>query len=163
MKRLALILFLLSFLSANLQAADTLIFTPSSAVGVSNNTVHYGPHPSRSGTNRVNIGTNTHWVITSTAPATVSFLFATAWASGIESIPSNELLYTNRNFAPTLRLSGPSDALALQATEDMKTWKTLAVIVSSNQPLIVQSTPKQFFRTLTTNTPPLPWMTQQQR
>lgn len=82
-----------------------VVFTPSTSVGVTNYSIYYGPHPSRSSTNRVHIGTNTSWVITGIPPATPSFLFATAWTNGVESLPSNELLYTNRNFAPTIQLN----------------------------------------------------------
>lgn len=71
----------------------------------------------------------------------------------IRSDYSNEAAWTNKAFGPTnLRIVGPVDALALQSSVDNRTWKTLAVITSTNQPLVVQAVPSQFFRT--TNVPP---------
>jgi len=136
-------------------SADVITFNPSTAVGVTNYLLNYGP-TNRTTTNRIAMGTNTLWTITNLAPATVSFVFVTAQANGIESNPSNEILYTNRNFAPnTLKLSG-TDALMLQSSIDNRTWKTLAIITSTNTPLLVSMAPRQSFRTITTNLPPLP-------
>jgi hypothetical protein len=136
--------------------ADSVIFTPSSTVGVTNYSICYGPYPTRSVTNRVHIGTNTSWVITNVAPATIAFIHATAWANGIESDPSNEILYTNRNFAPqTLRLTGSNEALALQTTTDLQSWRTLAIISSGDAPLSIHPELFSIFRVETIN-PPLP-------
>jgi len=88
-----------------LRGADTLTFTPSPSAGVTNYSVYYGPSPSRTSTNRIHIGTNTSWLITGVPAGSVSFLYATAWTNGIESLPSNEILYTNKNFAPTIQLN----------------------------------------------------------
>lgn len=79
-----------------------LTFTPSSSPGVTNHTVYYGPHPSRLVTNRVHLGGSTSWTITNVSPATVAFLFCTAWAGDTESDPSHEILFTN---ASVIRLN----------------------------------------------------------
>lgn len=73
---------------------NTLTFTPSTSPNVTNYTVYYGP-TSRLVTNRVQIGLATSWTITNVPPSTVAFLFATSWAGGQESDPSNEILFTN--------------------------------------------------------------------
>lgn len=85
-------------------AADIITFTPFPQTGVTNFSIYYGPHPSRSITNRVHIGTSTNWVVTNVAPATAAFVYATAWTNGVESYPSSELIYTNRQFAPTIEI-----------------------------------------------------------
>ena len=82
---------------------NTLTFTPSTSPNVTNYTVYYGPS-SRVVTNRVQIGLATGWTITNVAPATVAFLFATAWANGQESDPSYEITYTNLQGTITLNL-----------------------------------------------------------
>lgn len=106
---------LLSLLALPLLGADTITFTPSPTAGVTNYSIYYGPHPLRSSTNRVHIGVATSWPITGIPPAQPTFLFATAWTNGVESLPSNEVLWTNKNFAPTIQINmilekGPSPA-----------------------------------------------------
>lgn len=101
-----LVLVFVSFFGCcNGFAADTITFTPFPQTGVTNFSIYYGPHASRSVTNRVHIGTSTNWVVTNVAPATAAFVYATAWTNGVESYPSAELIYTNRQFAPTIQLN----------------------------------------------------------
>ena len=137
----------------NLYASDTVTFTSSPSVGVTNYSIYYGP-TNRLSTNRVHIGTNTTWTITNVVPATVAFIFATAWTNGIESIPSNEIRYTNQNFAPqNLKLSG-TDALLLQTSIDLRAWKTIAIITNGSAPLLMVKQSRDMFRALSTNLPP---------
>ena len=98
--RIALLVFAFC-LSAS--GADVLSFTPFPQQGVTNFSVYYGP-TNRLSTNRVHIGTATNWTVTGLPAGAVSFLYATAWTNGIESLPSNEILYTNRNFQPTIEI-----------------------------------------------------------
>jgi hypothetical protein len=81
----------------------------------------------------------------------------TAFANnGTESDFSNVLLATNRPNAPiNLRIIGPTDALLLQASASAAgPWKSLAVITSTNTPLVLAPEPKQMFRAIITNAPP---------
>ena len=74
--------------------ADTLTFIPSDTPGVTNYSIYHGP-ASHVQTNRVDLGPATEWLIQGVLPKTPSFFFATAWANGVESDPSNEVAYTN--------------------------------------------------------------------
>jgi hypothetical protein len=98
-------------------------------------------------------------VTISNLPSGKWYFAVTAVASnGVESDFSNEVGWTNRPYVPmNLRLTPPMDALILQASVDGSTWKTLAVITSTNsQPLQLTSQPKQMFRVISTNLPPMP-------
>ena len=103
MKRLAIVAILC--VAWKLLGADAVTFNPSISPGVTNHTLYYGPYPSRLVTNRVNLGESTTWTITNVAPATSAFLFATAWAGGEESDPSNEITYTNLQAVMQLTLT----------------------------------------------------------
>jgi hypothetical protein len=98
--------------------ADIAVFNPSTFIGVTNHSICYGPHPTRSVTNRVYLGTNTAWVITDITPATIAFIHATAWANGVESNPSNEILYTNHNFVPQTLIIFPRFANGSEGTNE---------------------------------------------
>lgn len=136
-------------------ASDFISFAPSPSTSVTNYTLSYGP-TNRSTTNRIQLGTNTTYSVSNLGPATVSFAFVSAWANGLESLPSNEILYTNRNFAPqNLRLSG-TDALLLESSPDLRTWKTLAILTNGAAPLMLVKQTRDVFRVLSTNLPPLP-------
>jgi hypothetical protein len=77
--------------------------------------------------------------------------------NGIRSDYSNEASWTNKAFGPqNLRITGPIDALALQSSGDLTTWKTLAVITSTSAPLVVAVQPRSMFRVMNTNLPPIP-------
>ena len=98
-------------------------------------------------------------LITNLAPG-LWYFSATALASnGITSAyTTNELAITNQLPPPArLRMTGPADALILQSAPSPDgPWKTLAVITSTNQPIQLVATPRQLFRVLSTNLPPLP-------
>lgn len=83
-------------------AEDAITFTPSTSMGVTNYTLYYGPYPSRDSTNGVHLGLDTVWPITGIPSAQSAFFFATAWADGVESDPSNEIVYTN--FETTIQI-----------------------------------------------------------
>lgn len=136
MKRLGLVALLC--VVWKLRGAE-VIFTPSATPSITNYSIYYGPSPSRSGTNRVHIGTNTSWTITNVAPATAAFVFASAWASnGVESVPSNEILYTNRNFAPVIQLNMILEKATSPAGPFESTTNQLTFIAASE--------PNTFFR-----------------
>jgi hypothetical protein len=102
------------------------------------------------------LGTNTTVALTNGPWGRFYFDVIAATTNGIESLPSNELLATNRPAAPLqLRLLPPADALLLQSTADPRAgWKTIAVITSTNRPLILAQVERQSFRVIATNLPP---------
>jgi hypothetical protein len=157
MKFLILVLTILSLWLRLAKGVDYLAFDPSltsnvvyrlrlgTNAGVVRSTIDLG-------TNRIVGLTNGPW----------GHYFASVVAvttNGIESLPSNELFSTNLPSAPArLRLLPPTDALILQssAVGAGGPWKTLAIVTSTNQPLSLVQSPRQFFRVVHTNLPPLP-------
>lgn len=140
-------LLFLPLLSTPSEAAE-VVFTPSTSIGVTNYTIYYGAF-------KANIGTATNWVITNVSPSAVVSIHATAWANGQESLASNSQLYTNKNFAPTnLRIIG--DPIVLEASTDLETWRTLAVIHSGDPPILIHPDIFSFYRTRSTTQPPTP-------
>jgi hypothetical protein len=118
-----------------------VVFSPSVSPGVTNYTIYYG-------TNKASIGVSTNWVVTNVGPASVVSIYATAWANGQESLASNTALYTNKNFAPlNLRIINPDQPLALESSTDLQNWRTLAIIDSGDQPLLIHPDMFSFFRT----------------
>jgi len=112
-----------------------------------------------------NIGMNRYIPLTD-GPAIRRFYTVVAVdQNGVESLPGNEVLTTNRlpslvglpQSPALLRITPPMDALLLQsASSPAGPWKTLAVITSSNEPLQITAAPRQMFRTISTNLPPMP-------
>lgn len=162
------LLFLLLLVAPTAEAATNSVlatFDPSSSPVsyISNYAIGYG---------QISRGTNQSFSYPSNLvfsktniSVTISNLGAGPWffsayavaTNGLHSYYSNEEGWTNRSFGPqNLRIQGPQDALALQSSGDLINWKTLAVIVSSNQPLVVAAQPRSFFRTTNTSLPPLP-------
>ena len=165
-----LLLILTALISWSVEAATNSVlatFDPSSSPAsyISNYAIGYG-QVSRGTNNNPAFSYPSNLVFSKTnVSVTVSNLgpghwFFSAYAiatNGLTSFYSNEEGWTNRSFGPqNLRIQGPQDALALQSSGDLFNWKTLAVIVSSNQPLIVAAQPRSFFRTTNTSLPPLP-------
>lgn len=99
-----ILLFLLSFLSASFAMAAQIEWDAVSGVTITNYSVYVGP-ASGSYTGKVQVGTALLYRITN-APGTVTWYRVTATSgAGVESDPSNEVAFTNRNFAPNIRLN----------------------------------------------------------
>ena len=153
----AILLTLLGAARLALGADVALDWDASATAGVTNYRVRYGT-TSRVYTASISFsGTNRSGMVSNIPPGRW-FFAATAMKQGMESDPSNEVSWTNTAFAPlNLRITGPTDALALQsAPAPSGPWKTLAVVTSSNAPLQLTAAPRQFFRAISTNLPPLP-------
>lgn len=166
MKALLLLLLLVALTAEAATNSVLATFDPSSSPVsyISNYAIGYG---------QISRGTNQSFSYPSNLvfsktniSVTISNLGAGPWffsayavaTNGLHSYYSNEEGWTNRSFGPqNLRIQGPQDALALQSSGDLINWKTLAVIVSSKQPLVVAAQPRSFFRTTNTSLPPLPF------
>lgn len=101
---------------------------------------------------------NTNAVLITNITFGIWYFSATAVLNnGLESLFSNEVSYTNRNFAPVnLRIIGPTDALDIQASVDGNNWRSLAIVTSTNVPLVLVAQPRQLFRVQPIRLPPLP-------
>lgn len=107
--------------------------------------------------NQVASKTNLSITVSNLGPGLWWFSAYAIATNGTKSDFSNEAGWTNKSFGPqNLRISGPVDALALQSSGDLQTWKTLAVITSTNTPLVVAAQPRAMFRVQNTNIPPIP-------
>jgi len=129
--------------------------------------IHYGPAPRTNSDPALFRYPFTNTYPKTTLSALLTNLAAGPWyfsataiaTNGLASLyTTNELAWTNSPAPPaSLRLAGPVDALILQSAPGAAgPWKTLAVVTSSNQPLQLTAAPKQMFRALSTNLPPLP-------
>ena len=164
--RIASMLFLsaLSAIGASNYVVATFDGSPSSVTNyVGNYAIGYGQasrgaNPSFTyPSNQVESKTNLSITVSNLGPGLWFFSAYAIATNGVKSDFSNEASWTNKAFGPqNLRITGPSDALALQSSGDMQTWKTLAVIVSTNTPLVVAAQPRSMFRVLNTNLPPIP-------
>lgn len=97
-------------------------------------------------------------LVTNLAYGTWYFVVSAVLTNGIESEPSNEVVWTNRVYVPiNLKLRPPVDALLLQTSVDGLIWKTIAIITPTNsQPIQLIMQPKTMFRTISTSLPPPP-------
>jgi hypothetical protein len=108
-------------------------------------------------TNLVFSKTNLSVTVSNLGPGLWFFSAYAISTNNIRSDYSNEASWTNKSFGPqNLRITGPVDALALQSSGDLSTWKTLAVITSTSAPLVVAVQPRSLFRVMNTNLPPVP-------
>ncbi len=151
--------FFITALALQLRAANVALeWDPSPSPGIAGYRVHYGTNSggysafnSFSRTNR--IGT-----ISNLAPGRWFFAATAVASNGLESVKSNEVNVNVLPLSPQItRITGPTDALLLQSAPSAAgPWKTVAVITSSNQPVLLTAASRQFFRTIATNLPPLP-------
>jgi len=131
---------------------ETLAFDPSSTANVgyvlywgTNDLHRLGSMPLD--TNRV--------VSLTGGPWGALYFKVTAWTSnGVESLPSNVVLATNRPAAPLrLRVVSGTNSLTLEGSDELATWRTLAVIPRNAPPVTLSAQPRQVFRL---RAPPLP-------
>lgn len=138
--------------------ADYLLeWDGSTSAGVTNYRLHYGQTSRVYSASVPFSGASRSGTVSNLPPGRWCFA-ATAMMAGMQSDPSNEIIVTNTAFAPVnLRISGPRDALVLQsASAPAGPWKTLAVVTSTNAPLQLTAQPRQVFRAISTNLPPMP-------
>lgn len=105
------------------------------------------------------VPTPTTFLIITNITSGVWYFSATAvLTNGLESLFSNQVTYTNRAFAPVvLRIVGPTEALAVQASNDGGiTWLTAGVVTPTNAPLLMTSGPAAMIRTKPLRLPPAP-------
>jgi hypothetical protein len=138
-------------------------FDASTSTFVASNAIAYGQqsrgtnHDFAYPTNLIFSKTNFSVTVSNLGPGVWFFSAYAISTNKIRSDYSNEASWTNKSFGPqNLRITGPVDALALQSSGDLSTWKTLAVITSTNTPLIVAVQPRSMFRVMNTNLPPIP-------
>lgn len=132
--------------SSNFVAFYVANFGPTSR-GTNNDTFSY-PFVALFSTNLTVTITNLNVGITYFSARAVS-------TNNLFSFYSNEIAYTNRDFAPiVLRLSGPVQGLRLMASEDNMNWNLVAVY--TNTPIQMAIRQKQFLKTATIHLPPFP-------
>lgn len=170
MKHLFLITVAFVALVARLPAADLSVNLELLPIFTATNQVQrYEIHFGRAQRTNRNPEINRTYQFTNVLPAgklstTISNLAPGIWyfsclgylTNGLQSMYcTNEVAWTNREFAPELKLTGPADALILQgAANGSSFWKTLAVITSTNSPLQLTAERSAMFRAIATNIPP---------
>lgn len=131
---------------------------PASLANVAGYRIHYGPASGAYQFTRSIPKTSLTATITNLPNGAWYFAATSISTNGIQSDFSNEVAATLQALGPlNLKLSGPRDALLLQsAPSPSGPWKTIAIITSTNAPLMLQAAGKSHFRTISTNLPPLP-------
>lgn len=145
----------------------TLAWNPSPDSTIAGYHVYYGT-ASGTYTRRVSIGNTTVTTVPDLNESTTYFFVVTAYTlSGLESLPSNELAYTVAGSRLGLKvlsvtgLSGPAPShtllvtstgtslsqWVLEASEDLRTWRTVAAGGARvHVPVVVSANPAMFFR-----------------
>lgn len=140
--------------------ADTvgLQWDASPSAGVANYRIRYGNFPGIYHSQNQVAPRDLDTLVTNLAYGTWYFVASAVLTNGLESEPSNEVVWTNRVFVPiNLRLTPPLDALILQTSVDGITWKTVGIITPTNpQPIQLVMQPRVLIRTISTNLVPPP-------
>ena len=141
----------------------TLAWDPSADASVVGYNLYYGT-VSGSYSSRISVSNTTSATVSGLREGVTYFFVVTAYdSSGLESVPSNEVSYSVPGVSLTLKripLAGFSNAFqftsagttpgpwVLQATEDFKTWWTLARGTNSpvNVVVVTYAEPAMFFR-----------------
>lgn len=157
MKTFVLILIVLSMWLRLLKGdAVRLDWNASPSSNVLFYVVHYGQSPRTSAdplayvySIEVIIPTPTNFItLTNISPGVWYFSATALLTNGLESLFSNEVIWTNRLFAPVvLRITGPTDAMAVQTSVDGVLWKTVGVVTATNAPLVMTASTNALIRT----------------
>ncbi len=142
-----------------LHGADVALeWEPSPSVGVASYRIHYGTNSGSYPFFNSYSQASRSCLITNLPPGRWFFAATAVGSNSLESAMSNEVNVNMPPASPQItRITGPRDALLLQSAPSAAgPWKTVAVITSSNQPVLLTAASRQFFRTITTNLPPLP-------